>query len=74
MDGRAIEALCWVDQRLFSAGLDGEITEYDLKNLRPKYTVEAYGGPIWTISANTCGTLLTVSQDLVYSSTQTHVS
>lgn len=60
-DGRAVEALCWVGQRLFSAGLNGEITEYDLENLRPKYTVEAYGGPIWTISSNSQGTLLAVS-------------
>ncbi|KAM3609691.1 uncharacterized protein V6R79_018644 [Siganus canaliculatus] len=59
-DGRAVEALCWVGQRLFSAGLNGEITEYDLENLRPKYTVEAYGGPIWTLSSNSQGTLLAV--------------
>lgn len=57
-DGRAIEALCWVGRRLFSAGLDGEITEYDLENLRPRYSVEAYGGPIWTIRSNSHGTLL----------------
>lgn len=62
-DGRAVEALCWVDQRLFSAGLNGEITEYDLENLRPRYTVEAYGGPIWTISSSHQGTLLAVSED-----------
>lgn len=65
-DGRAVEALCWVGQRLFSAGLNGEITEYDLENLRPKYTMEAYGGPIWTISSNSQGTLLTVSHDTLH--------
>lgn len=59
-DGRAIEALCWVGGRLFSAGLNGEITEYDLENLRPKYTMDAYGGPIWTISSNSQGTHLAV--------------
>uniref|UniRef100_A0A3B5BA00 UTP4 small subunit processome component n=1 Tax=Stegastes partitus TaxID=144197 RepID=A0A3B5BA00_9TELE len=59
-DGRAVEALCWVGQRLFSAGLNGEITEYDLENLRPQYIVEAYGGPIWTISCNSQGTHLAV--------------
>lgn len=59
-DGRAVEALCWVGERLFSAGLNGEITEYDLENLRPRYTVEAYGGPIWTITSNSQGTLLTI--------------
>ncbi|KAM9377059.1 U3 small nucleolar RNA-associated protein 4 homolog isoform 1-T3 [Pholidichthys leucotaenia] len=60
-DGRTVEALCWVGHRLFSAGLNGEITEYDLKNLRPRYTVDAYGGPIWTICANSQGTRLAVS-------------
>ncbi|XP_034541161.1 U3 small nucleolar RNA-associated protein 4 homolog [Notolabrus celidotus] len=59
-EGRAVEALCWVGQRLFSAGLNGEITEYDLEKLRPRYTLEAYGGPIWTISSNSQGTLLAV--------------
>ncbi|XP_062245087.1 U3 small nucleolar RNA-associated protein 4 homolog [Platichthys flesus] len=57
-DGRTVEALCWVGQRLFAAGLNGEITEYDLENLKPRYTVEAYGGPVWTISANSQGSLL----------------
>ncbi|KAM3870487.1 U3 small nucleolar RNA-associated protein 4 homolog [Diretmus argenteus] len=59
-DGRAVEALCWVGRRLFSAGLNGEITEYDLENLRPRYTMEAYGGPIWTISSNPQGTHLAI--------------
>ncbi|KAM4618414.1 U3 small nucleolar RNA-associated protein 4 homolog isoform 2-T2 [Polymixia lowei] len=59
-DGRTIEALCWVGGRLFSVGLNGEITEYDLENLRPRYTIEAYGGPIWTISSNSQGTHLVV--------------
>uniref|UniRef100_A0A665VB57 Uncharacterized protein n=1 Tax=Echeneis naucrates TaxID=173247 RepID=A0A665VB57_ECHNA len=59
-DSRAVEALCWVGQRLFSAGLNGEITEYDLENLRPKYTVMAYGGPAWTLSSNNEGTMLAV--------------
>uniref|UniRef100_UPI003AB00574 U3 small nucleolar RNA-associated protein 4 homolog n=1 Tax=Centroberyx gerrardi TaxID=166262 RepID=UPI003AB00574 len=59
-DGRAIEALCWVGGRLFSAGLNGEITEYDLENLRPRYTMEAYGGPIWAISSNSQGTHLAI--------------
>lgn len=57
-DGRSVEALCWVGSRLFSAGLDGVITEYDLENLKPKYTLEAYGGPMWSLRSNPQGTLL----------------
>lgn len=57
---RSIEALCWVGERLFSAGLSGEIIEFDLHNLRPKLTIDAYGGPIWTITPNPRGTHLAV--------------
>ncbi|XP_068595542.1 U3 small nucleolar RNA-associated protein 4 homolog [Brachionichthys hirsutus] len=59
-DGRTVESLCWAGQRLFSAGLSGEITEYDLDRLRPKYSVEAYGGPVWAVASNGQGTLLAV--------------
>ncbi|XP_067245321.1 U3 small nucleolar RNA-associated protein 4 homolog [Chanodichthys erythropterus] len=55
-----IEGLSWVGERLFSAGLNGEITEYDLTNQSVKYTIEAYGGPIWTITGNQQGTHLVV--------------
>lgn len=55
-----IEALSWVGERLFSAGLNGEITEYDLTNQKVKYTIDAYGGPIWTITGNKQETHLAV--------------
>ncbi|XP_067276363.1 U3 small nucleolar RNA-associated protein 4 homolog [Pseudorasbora parva] len=54
------EGLTWVGERLFSAGLNGEITEYDLTNQRVKYTIDAYGGPIWAITGNQQGTHLAV--------------
>lgn len=59
-DGRSVEALCWVGSRLFSAGLDGLIAEFDLENLKPKFTVDAYGGPLWSLRSNPQGTLLAV--------------
>ncbi|XP_067091369.1 U3 small nucleolar RNA-associated protein 4 homolog [Osmerus mordax] len=59
-DLRSTEALCWVGERLFSAGLNGEITEYDLEALRPKYSLDAYGGPVWTLTCNPQGTHLAV--------------
>uniref|UniRef100_A0A673M0C2 U3 small nucleolar RNA-associated protein 4 homolog n=1 Tax=Sinocyclocheilus rhinocerous TaxID=307959 RepID=A0A673M0C2_9TELE len=55
-----IEGLSWVGERLFSAGLNGGITEYDLTNQKVKYTIDAYGGPIWTITGNQQGTHLAV--------------
>ncbi|XP_064169648.1 U3 small nucleolar RNA-associated protein 4 homolog [Anguilla rostrata] len=59
-DSRSIEAVCWVGERLFTAGLNGEITEYDLFNLRSKYSLDAFGGPIWTLACNAQGTHLAV--------------
>ncbi|XP_027017808.1 U3 small nucleolar RNA-associated protein 4 homolog [Tachysurus fulvidraco] len=57
---RATEALTWAGERLFSAGLNGEIVEYDLDNHKVKYTLDAYGGPIWAIASNKQGTHLAV--------------
>ncbi|XP_041124501.1 U3 small nucleolar RNA-associated protein 4 homolog [Polyodon spathula] len=52
-DSRSIEAICWVGcDRLFTAGLNGEVVEYDLERLCPKYTLDAFGGPIWTAACN----------------------
>ncbi|XP_032140172.1 U3 small nucleolar RNA-associated protein 4 homolog isoform X5 [Sapajus apella] len=52
-ESRATEALCWAEgQRLFSAGLNGEIIEYDLQALNIKYAMDAFGGPIWSMAAS----------------------
>eukprot|EP00271_Cylindrocystis_brebissonii_P004887 TRINITY_DN16808_c0_g1_i1.p1 TRINITY_DN16808_c0_g1~~TRINITY_DN16808_c0_g1_i1.p1 ORF type:complete len:1190 (+),score=220.21 TRINITY_DN16808_c0_g1_i1:223-3792(+) len=36
--------------RLFSAGLDGHITEWDLGSLAPKRVIDSYGGPVWDMA------------------------
>ncbi|KAM3918226.1 U3 small nucleolar RNA-associated protein 4 homolog [Leptodactylus fuscus] len=60
-DRRSTESICWAaGDRLFSAGLNGEIIEYDLNKLCVKYSLDAYGGPIWSIVANPSGTQLAV--------------
>nr|XP_020138318.1 U3 small nucleolar RNA-associated protein 4 homolog isoform X2 [Microcebus murinus] len=60
-ESRATEALCWAaGQRLFSAGLNGEIIEYDLQALNIKYAVDAFGGPIWSMTTNPSGSQLLV--------------
>lgn len=59
---RSVEALCWAaGERLFGAGLSGDITEYDLQRLRPARAVDGFGGPIWSMVANGGGTRLAVS-------------
>lgn len=59
---RSVESLCWtVGDRLFGAGLSGDITEYDLSGLSAARGVDGGGGPIWSMVANSTGTQLAVS-------------
>ncbi|XP_072136167.1 U3 small nucleolar RNA-associated protein 4 homolog [Mobula birostris] len=61
---RLIEAISWIGQdRLLSVGLSGEIIEFDLQRLRPKYTLDAFGGPLWCMSCNSEETHLAVGCD-----------
>lgn len=48
-EARSVEAICWQGTRLFSAGLDGNVTEYDLKKLKPKELAPSNAGPIWCL-------------------------
>ncbi|EMP33369.1 Cirhin [Chelonia mydas] len=58
---RSTEALCWAaGDRLFGAGLGGDISEYDLEKLRVKYSLDGFGGPIWSMAADPSGTELAV--------------
>eukprot|EP00899_Mesostigma_viride_P014159 jgi/Mesvir1/22744/Mv14147-RA.1 len=57
-EGASISSLAWTRGgppgsrgRLFSSGLDGFITEWDLSTGRPKASVDSYGGPVWCIAA-----------------------
>uniref|UniRef100_A0A5F8HK92 UTP4 small subunit processome component n=1 Tax=Monodelphis domestica TaxID=13616 RepID=A0A5F8HK92_MONDO len=60
-EGRATEALCWAKgQRLFSAGLNGDIIEYDLEKMSVKYSVDGFGGPIWSMAADPSGSYLAI--------------
>lgn len=48
---RKVNSLVWVKGRLFSAGLQGDITEYDLQHLKPKKSIY-YGNAFWCIAVN----------------------
>lgn len=61
-EARSVESLCWAaGERLFGAGLGGDITEYDLSRLSAARGVDGGGGPIWSMAANGTGTRLAVS-------------
>ncbi|XP_060693513.1 U3 small nucleolar RNA-associated protein 4 homolog [Hemiscyllium ocellatum] len=60
-DNRSIEAISWIgDNRLLSIGLNGEIIEFDLQRLCPKFRLDAFGGPLWCMSCNCEETYLAV--------------
>ena len=44
---RSVEALAWVGNRLFSAGLTGEVFEYDLLRLAPKVKISFIFFILW---------------------------
>lgn len=47
--------------RLFSAGLSGQITEWDLVALKPKSVSDSYGGPVWAMSLSNDQRILAAS-------------
>ncbi|NXC21014.1 UTP4 protein, partial [Corythaeola cristata] len=60
-EARSVEALCWAaGERLFGAGLGGDITEYDLARLCVARSVDGCGGPVWSMAANSSGTQLAI--------------
>ncbi|XP_048576519.1 U3 small nucleolar RNA-associated protein 4 homolog isoform X2 [Nematostella vectensis] len=54
----SVESLVWCGSRLFTAGLHGEITEWDLNKLVPKLSVDSFGGAVWSLSINHSRTVL----------------
>ena len=48
-DRRSVEHLVWCDGRLFSGSVSGDIIEWDLELLQPKYHQDSYGGPVWCL-------------------------
>ena len=52
----AISSLAWTYEppsgqwRLFSGGLDGLLTEWDLKALRPRSVLDSFGGAVWSLA------------------------
>ncbi|KAG0224123.1 WD40-repeat-containing domain protein [Mortierella sp. GBAus27b] len=56
----AIKKLEKTPPRLFSAGLNAVVTEWDLKTLKPKRSVDSHGGAVWCMATNHANTVLAV--------------
>ncbi|XP_066583138.1 U3 small nucleolar RNA-associated protein 4 homolog [Prorops nasuta] len=65
----SVEAIVWVNQRLFSAGLHGMISEYDLYALQIKNGVLVTGGAAWCMDVNHKKTHLAVGTEEGYINT-----
>ncbi|XP_076322453.1 U3 small nucleolar RNA-associated protein 4 homolog isoform X2 [Tachypleus tridentatus] len=59
----SVEAVVWCNGRLFSCGLQGYISEYDLLRLVPKYSVPVTSGPAWCQGFNERKSLLAVGTE-----------
>eukprot|EP01135_Chromosphaera_perkinsii_P010028 Nk52_evm63s1992 gene=Nk52_evmTU63s1992 len=57
-EGLSVEAICWLGNRLFAAGIDGNIIEWDLVTLSPRNIVSSMGGAVWSLSLHHEGKLL----------------
>ena len=44
-------------ERLFTGGLDGALTEWDLRTRRPIHVGDSFGGAIWAMAAEPRGQL-----------------
>ncbi|XP_052819109.1 U3 small nucleolar RNA-associated protein 4 homolog [Mya arenaria] len=57
-EGRSVEGLVWQGNRLFTAGLHGNVTEIDLVALQTKLSCSSNAGPIWCLTSNPSGSRL----------------
>lgn len=69
----ALTSLAWLQEsatgtwRLFSSGLDGSLTEWDIPGRRPKQRTDALGGAVWAIATRPpCEGLQTASTPETY--------
>lgn len=67
----SIESILWIGPRLFSTGLNGMITEYDLTTLLIKNEVAVTGGAAWCMDVNHNKTCLAVGTEDGYINTFT---
>lgn len=62
----SVESLAWYKGRLFSIGLNAEISEYDLIKLAPKYTLPVHSGSCHCMAINNSKALIAVGTENGY--------
>ncbi|XP_037819105.1 U3 small nucleolar RNA-associated protein 4 homolog [Lucilia sericata] len=64
--GNSVEGLAWCADRLFSAGLSGELVEWNLQTLKPRYKQHVTGNAIWCLDVNRAGTEIAIGTEEGY--------
>jgi len=63
----SVRSLAWIsangENRLFSAGLGGNIIEWDLSTSTKKHSTDSYGGPVWSLAVDPAGEHLAAACD-----------
>ncbi|PVU84995.1 hypothetical protein BB560_007189, partial [Smittium megazygosporum] len=59
----AIQSLKNTPPRLFSAGLNGAIIEWNISTMLPKAAVDSYGGAVWCMAVNNSQTTIAIGTD-----------
>uniref|UniRef100_A0A1I8PX43 Uncharacterized protein n=1 Tax=Stomoxys calcitrans TaxID=35570 RepID=A0A1I8PX43_STOCA len=62
----SVEGLAWSSERLFSAGLNGELIEWNMETLSPKYKQHVTGNAIWCLDVNREGSEIAVGTEEGY--------
>ena len=64
--GNSVEGLAWSGDRLFSAGLSGELVEWNLQTLKPRHKQHVTGNAIWCLDVNREGTEIAIGTEEGY--------
>lgn len=59
----SVEAVAWSDNRLFSAGTSGELTEWNLQTLESKQTLMVTGSAVWCLDVNKSNTAIAIGTE-----------
>ena len=59
-DDVSVEAVVWIGDRLFTAGLHSMITEWSVSQLRVETIIDSFGGSVWCMALNPSATVIAV--------------